>query len=103
MLSWAWRVPMRCKTEAAAEKLQFEAVGWVAENRVDHSLRDPNNEQQQRECALSRTTNAQDPMHGKRPFPWPQQLPQLKLHEEPQQPFLRITWNKQTSLLSVDS
>ena len=24
-------------------------------------------------------------MHGKRPFPWPQQLPQLTLHEEPEQ------------------
>ena len=33
-------------------------------------------------------------MHGKRPFPWPKQLPRLTLHEEPEQRFLRITWNE---------
>ena len=34
-------------------------------------------------------------MHGKRPFPWPQQLPQLTFHEEPEQRVLRITWCEQ--------
>ena len=33
-------------------------------------------------------------MHGKRHFPWPQKMPQLTLHEEPGQRFLRITWGE---------
>ena len=37
-------------------------------------------------------------MHGKRPFPWPHELPQLTLHEEPQQRFLRITWGEQAPI-----
>ena len=35
-------------------------------------------------------------MYGKRRFPWPQQLPQLTHHEEPQERFLRIIWGEQT-------
>lgn len=31
-------------------------------------------------------------MLGKRPFPWPEQLPQLTLHEESAQRVLRINW-----------
>ena len=34
-------------------------------------------------------------MHGKRRFPWPQRLPQLNLHEDAEQRFLRITWGEQ--------
>ena len=34
-------------------------------------------------------------MHGKRPFPWPEHLPPLSFHEEPEQRVLRITWCKQ--------
>ena len=37
-------------------------------------------------------------MHGKRPFPWPQQLPQLTLHDEPEQRFLRITWREKSAV-----
>ncbi len=37
-------------------------------------------------------------MHGKRAFPWPQQLPQLTLHGEMQQRCLRITWGEQTPI-----
>ncbi len=51
--------------------LQFEAVDWAAGKRVDHSLQGPSNERQLRECAPSKTTNAQDLMRGKRYFPWP--------------------------------
>ena len=57
--------------------------------RVDDSHRDPSNERQQRECAPGRVTRAQDPMHGKRDFPWPQQLPQLTLHGDPEQRILK--------------
>ena len=31
-------------------------------------------------------------MFGKRAFPWPEQLPQLTLHEESEQRVLRINW-----------
>ena len=34
-------------------------------------------------------------MHGKRPFPWPQDLPKLTCHTKSQQRYLRITWNEQ--------
>jgi len=37
-------------------------------------------------------------MHGKRPFPWPQQLPQLTLHGKQEQRFLRITWGKKAPI-----
>ena len=37
-------------------------------------------------------------MHGKRPFPWPQQLPQLTLHEKRAQRFLRIAWGEQSTV-----
>ena len=33
-------------------------------------------------------------MHGKRPFPWPQQLPQLTLHKRLEQRYLRIEWSE---------
>ena len=33
-------------------------------------------------------------MHGKRPFPWPAQQPQLSLHEKPEQRYLRLTWSE---------
>ena len=35
-------------------------------------------------------------MHGKRPFPWPRELPQFTLHKEPKQRSLRFTWSDQT-------
>ena len=34
-------------------------------------------------------------MHGKRPFPWPQQLPKLSFHKEVEERVLRITWCEQ--------
>ena len=34
-------------------------------------------------------------MHGKRRFPWPQDLPQLTLHDKSQERLLRITWSDQ--------
>lgn len=33
-------------------------------------------------------------MHGNRPFPWPQQLPELALHDEPEQRVLFISWSE---------
>ena len=59
--------------EAVAETLQCGVVDWAAMNHDAHSPPDPSNEQLQRECALGRTTDTKDPMHGKRLFPWPQQ------------------------------
>ena len=35
-------------------------------------------------------------MHGKRPFPWPQQLPELTLHNLDQQRCLRIIWSERS-------
>ena len=46
------------------------------------------------ENAPGKNTNAQDPMHGKRHFPWPQQLPQVTFHEKPEERCLRITWDE---------
>ena len=79
--------------------LQFEDVGWVARKRVDRSRRGPNNARQQRECAQSQITSAQDPMYGKRPLN--QKIPQLTLHEEPEQRVLRINWEDGSSSASI--
>ena len=35
-------------------------------------------------------------MHGKRRFPWPQEMPELTLHEKSKERLLRITWRDQT-------
>ena len=78
-----------------AETPQCEVVDWAATNRGAHSPPDPNNERLQQECALGRTTDTQDLMHGKRPFPWPQQLPKLSFHEQAEQRVLRINWSEQ--------
>ena len=40
-------------------------------------------------------------MHGKRNFPWPQELPQLTFHKESQQRFLRITWSEETPVSAL--
>lgn len=70
-------------------------MDWVAKNRDAQIPLDPNNEQLQRECALGRTTDFQDPMHGKGEFPWPRQLPPIAFHEKPEQRVLHITWSEQ--------
>ena len=42
-------------------------------------------------------------MHGKRTFPWPQQLPQVTLHEQLEQRHLCITWSEQAPIsASID-
>ena len=74
---------------------RFEVLGWVAGNRGDHFLWDPSNERQQRECAPGNTTDTKDPMHGKRAFPWPRQLPELTLQRDLWQRFLRMSWGEQ--------
>ena len=37
-------------------------------------------------------------MHGKRLFPWPQKLPRLTLHEEPEEHVLRMSWDEQNPI-----
>ena len=39
-------------------------------------------------------------MHGKRPFPWPRQLPELFFHKDADQRVLRITWCEQAPVSS---
>ena len=80
--------------------LQFEDVGWVARKRVDRSRRGPNNARQQRECAQSQITSAQDTMYVKRPFPWNLEIPQLTLQEETEKRVLRIKWEGRAPALA---